>query len=84
MAQECRQKLLAFPKLNRKALAKQLGFTVVRLNQIMELLKLAPAIQNHILKLSSSIGGHLTEERLREIATLADPKQQQLRLRALG
>ena len=64
-------------------LAKQLGFTVVRLNQIMELLKLAPAIQNHILKLSPLIDGRLTEERLREIAALADPKQQQMRLRAL-
>ena len=49
----------------------------------MELLKLAPAIQTHILKFSPSIDGHLTEERLRGIAALADPRQQQLRLRAL-
>jgi len=49
----------------------------------MELLKLAPAIQNHILKFSPSIDGRLTEERLREIAALADLKQQQMRLRAL-
>jgi len=83
LAQECRQKLLAFPELSRKALAKQLGFTVVRLNQIMELLKLAPAIQNRILELSASIDAHLTEEGLRKIAALADPKQQGIGLRAM-
>ena len=49
----------------------------------MELLRLAPAIQNHILNLAPSIDGNLTEERLREVAALADPRQQQLRLRAL-
>jgi len=48
----------------------------------MELLKLAPAIQNHILNLALPIDGNLTEERLRKVAALTDPRQQQLRLRA--
>ena len=83
LAQECRQKLLAFPELSRKALARQLGFTVVRLNQIMNLLKLAPAIQDHILSLSPSNRPHLTEESLRAIATIANTKLQWTRLRDL-
>lgn len=83
LAQECNRKLLAFPELSRKTIAKQLGFTVVRLNQIMELLKLVPAIQNRLLKSSVSTDARLTEETLRRIAALADPKRQWLRLRAL-
>jgi hypothetical protein len=34
-ARECRQKLLDFPALTRKDIAKQLGVTTARLNQII-------------------------------------------------
>jgi phage antirepressor YoqD-like protein len=33
--QECRQKLLDFPALTRRDIAKQLGVTTARLNQIL-------------------------------------------------
>ncbi len=35
LAQACRQKLLDFPALTRKDIAKQLGVTTSRLNQIL-------------------------------------------------
>ena len=38
LARECRQKLLDFPALTRREIAKQLGFTTARLNQILRLI----------------------------------------------
>lgn len=38
LAQECRDRLAAYPALTRKALARQLNITTARLNQIMKLL----------------------------------------------
>jgi hypothetical protein len=40
LARQCRQKLLDFPALTRKDIAKQLGVTTARLNQILGLLQL--------------------------------------------
>lgn len=49
LARECHRKLLDFPALTRKEIAKQLGVTTARLNQILGLLRLAPGIQEEIL-----------------------------------
>lgn len=38
LARECQQKLLNFPALTRKDIAKQLDMTTARLNQILRLL----------------------------------------------
>lgn len=38
LARECQQKLLDFPALTRKDIAKQLGMTTARLNQILRML----------------------------------------------
>jgi len=83
LAQVCRQKLLAFPELSRRTLSKQLGFTVARLNQIMELLKLAPEIIEHLQELSAPAIARLTEENLRSVAVLKNSKLQWMRLREL-
>jgi len=83
LAHECRCKLLAFPELSRKKLAAQLGFTSARLNQIMELLKLTPDIQNHIRRASPSAKLLLTEEKLRKVASFTEPERQWSHLRNL-
>ena len=50
LALECRQKLMDFTALTRKDIAQQLDITTARLNQILDLLRLPPGIQEQILR----------------------------------
>ena len=59
------------------AIARREGLTRARVTQILGLLRLAPAIQHHILSMSTTVGGPtITERVLRAITTVDDPQQQ--------
>lgn len=83
-AYELKEKLDGTPGLTRDALAKAEGIDPSRLTRILNLLNLAPEIQQHVLALPPSIRrGLLTERRLRPIAKIADPREQVARFQEL-
>ena len=65
-------------------LAKEEGVSRVRITQIMNLLKLAPDIKEHLLSLEDQKSIHFfTEHRLRPLAQIEDPKHQLQEFRIL-
>lgn len=69
-ALECRQRLDSAPGLRQAALARELGFSRVRLTNLLHLLKLHPEIQRRILALPVTTARRslLSEDRLRALA----------------
>lgn len=62
---------------NQAAIARREGMTRARVTQIMSLLRLAPAIQEHILAMSvTALRTTISERVLRPIAQLRDPRTQ--------
>jgi hypothetical protein len=65
------------PKLTRAALAKEEGIDASFLSRILNLLKLAPEIQSHILKMPpSDIQSPISERRLQHLARNPDCAKQ--------
>jgi len=65
------------PGLTQSALAKDLGMNRVRVTQILNLLRLAPEIQRHILELplTTKKRGAITETSLRPLVGLSMQEQ---------
>jgi len=62
---------------SQTAIARREGITRARVTQIMSLLRLAPAIQEHILAMSeTALRTTISERVLRPIAQLRDPRTQ--------
>ena len=60
------------------ALARREGITRARVTQILGLLRLAPAIQHHILAMPRTVGRPTISERVLRSITMFDDQQQQL------
>ena len=60
------------------ALARREGLTRARVTQILGLLRLAPAIQHHILAMPTTVGRPTISERVLRSITMFDDQQQQL------
>ena len=81
-AEEYRRMLDREPGLSLRRLAERLGMTPPRLCQLLNLLKLAPAVRKAILALPQASGrDRVTEYALRQIATLPSPTAQMRALR---
>jgi hypothetical protein len=71
------ERTLREKRLTKSQLAKREGMTRARMTQIMNLLKLAPEIRNHILDLKDPEEiKHYTERRLRKLASARGRKRQ--------
>lgn len=58
-------------------LAREMGVSRVRITQVMSLLRLAPAIQDQLLRLTDQRAIHFfSENRLRPLTQIDDPKRQ--------
>jgi hypothetical protein len=73
-AHELKKRLDSTPGLTQTALAEELGISRVRITQILNLLKLAPTIQGHILSMPPTPRqrGLITERHLRQLHSLSD------------
>ena len=58
------------------ALARREGLTRARVTQILGLLRLAPAIQHHILAMPTTVGRPTISERVLRSITMVDDQQQ--------
>lgn len=77
LAQELQRRREKDPGLTYEEFAKELGVTRPRIHQVLQLLKLAPAIQEHISLLSpASKQGVPSERALRPLCQIADSKEQ--------
>jgi hypothetical protein len=62
---------------NQADIARREGITRARVNQVMGMLRLAPAIQEHILTTADSLHRPpVTERMLRSLGTMADSRDQ--------
>ena len=58
-------------------LAREMGVSRVRITQVLSLLRLAPAIQDHLLRLTNQPAiRFFSENRLRPLTQIADPARQ--------
>lgn len=74
---EYQARLAASPGLTRDALAKEVGLNPSYLTRILNLLRLAPEIQDHIRAMQPTVKiGRVTESRLKEIARIGDHGEQ--------
>src|SRR3989338_7554578 len=72
-AYDLKARLDSSPGLTQSSLARALGINRVRVTQILNLLRLAPEIQQQILALPpSSTRGPITECRIKHIARISD------------
>ena len=60
------------------AIARREGLTRARVTQTLGLLRLAPAIQHHILSMPTTVGRPTISERILRSITMVDDPQQQL------
>lgn len=67
---------------SKSELARQVGISRERLNQILALTRLAPRVQRAILKLPEPERRQLSERRLRRIAALPSAEEQMQALKA--
>ena len=79
---EWRRQLDAGEVLNQAAIAHREGITRARVTQIMGMLRLAPAIQEHILVMTET-ALRISERVLRPIARLRAPESQMVRFAVL-
>jgi len=71
------RQLLGMPGIATKAdIAKHLGISRARITQTLNLLKLAPEIQEHVLGLPDDEAALLTERRLRPLTQIPSPSMQ--------
>jgi ParB-like chromosome segregation protein Spo0J len=71
------QALLASGEVTSQAeIARREGLSRARVTQIMNLLRLAPEIQSHILQLPASIRRPISERTLRSIGQIGDHHSQ--------
>ena len=76
-AAEYQARLTNSPGLTRDALAKEVGLNPSYLTRILNLLKLAPKIQDYIRSMQPTVRiGRVTESHLKEIARIGDHGEQ--------
>ena len=64
--------------VTQAAIARREGISRARVTQILGLLRLAPAIQHHILSMPTTVGRPTISERVLRSLTMVDDLQQQL------
>lgn len=83
-AQEWRRQLDTGDVTNQAEIARREGITRARVTQILGLLRLAPAIQEHVLSLPDMANlPTITERSLRPIAQIENQSDQRARFREL-
>lgn len=77
-ARQLKERLDNSPGLSKTALAKELGITRFELIRRLNLLRLAPEIQNHILAMppALTVRGPISKRSLRNIAVISDVARQ--------
>lgn len=83
-AQSLKERLSNTPGLTQTALAKELGIDRTSLIRNLNLMRLAPEIQDYIKRLEPSTREcPLTKKRLGHLATIADPEDQRNKFKQL-
>ncbi len=67
---------------NQAAIARSEGITRARVTQVLGMLRLAPAIQQHILSMPETVGRPTISERALRSITMVDDEHQQLQVLA--
>jgi len=84
-ARQLKERLEKMPGLTKTALAKELGISRFELIRRLNLLRLAPEIQEHIFDMPPSLAYHgpISKRTLRSIAVIADTECQKREFAAL-